>query len=162
MDAISDSRLSLVHPLLRSRIISLVTQLEIEDIPIRVMQGVRTWDQQNALYAKGRNGVPGPIVTDAPAGSSWHNFGLACDIVPMDIAPGQPDWDTSHPAWQRIIALAPIYKLFSGSQFRTFPDWPHVQPVEIPESPTDTDRQDFTDGGTISVWKQYFPDFSYS
>ena len=162
MDTISEQRLAKVHPILMSRIVSLATQLGIEDIPLRVTQGLRDWNEQNALYAQGRDGNPGPIVTNAPAGYSWHNYGLAVDVVPMDVQPGQPDWNISHPAWKRIIESSKTFSLFSGSEFRTFPDWPHLQPAEIPESPTDTDRQDFTDGGTISVWKHYFPSYDYS
>jgi peptidoglycan LD-endopeptidase CwlK len=41
-------------------------------------QGLRTWEQQEAIFAQGRT-KPGKIVSWAPAGYSWHNFGLALD-----------------------------------------------------------------------------------
>ena len=41
--------------------------------------GNRTWDEQDALYARGRT-QPGEIVTRARAGQSNHNFGIAGDF----------------------------------------------------------------------------------
>jgi len=46
---------------------------------IRIIDGLRTYQQQAELYAKGRT-QPGSIVTKAGPGQSMHNFGLAFDI----------------------------------------------------------------------------------
>lgn len=153
---ISLARLAAVEPHLAERI----KQLDAlaPELDLQVTQALRTWDQQAALYAQGRDGNPGPVVTDAPPGHSWHELGLACDIVPEDIKPGQPDWDETHPAWQRINALAPTVGLFEGNHYPgSFKDTPHLQPQEIPVSPTDADRQDFLDAGMSAVWAEYFP-----
>jgi len=40
-------------------------------------QGLRTIEQQDALYAQGRT-KPGKVVTNAKGGQSYHNWGLAC------------------------------------------------------------------------------------
>jgi peptidoglycan L-alanyl-D-glutamate endopeptidase CwlK len=48
-------------------------------VMFEVISGLRSYAQQAALYAQGRT-KPGPIVTKAPAGSSWHNYGLAMDL----------------------------------------------------------------------------------
>ena len=150
---ISLARLAAVEPHLAERI----KQLDAlaPELNIQVVQGLRTWNQQNELYAQGRDGDTRPIVTDVPAGYSWHCFGLAVDVVPEDVRPGNPDWNLSHPAWQRIVSLSGTVGLVSGSAWRTFPDWPHLQPQEIPVSPTDEDRQDFTDAGMQAVWDKY-------
>jgi len=150
---ISLARLAAVEPHLAERI----KQLDAlaPELNIQVTQGLRTWNEQNDLYSQGRTTV-GSIVTDAPAGYSWHNFGLGVDVVPEDVAVGQPDWNTSHPAWNRIVVLAPSVGLVSGATWRSFPDWPHLQPSEIPVSPQDEDRQDFTDAGMQAVWTKYF------
>lgn len=42
------------------------------------INGCRTWDEQEKLYAQGRTS-PGKIVTNARPGYSYHNFGLAID-----------------------------------------------------------------------------------
>lgn len=42
---------------------------------------LRTIAEQNKLYAQGRNGDKGKIVTYAKGGYSFHNYGLALDIA---------------------------------------------------------------------------------
>jgi peptidoglycan L-alanyl-D-glutamate endopeptidase CwlK len=56
---------------------------------MNVVQSARSWDEQAALYAKGRlfqDGRwtiqdAGQVVTNAKPGSSFHNFGLALDCA---------------------------------------------------------------------------------
>lgn len=45
----------------------------------RIVQGTRTLREQARLYARGRT-APGPVVTNAPPGTSAHNYGAAYDI----------------------------------------------------------------------------------
>lgn len=47
---------------------------------IRFARVFSTWEEQALIYAQGRT-KPGKIVTYAPAGKSYHNYGLAVDIV---------------------------------------------------------------------------------
>lgn len=80
-DHLSVERLALLHPKAQP-----IFQKFIEDcetglnIKIRISQGLRTFDEQDVLYAQGRT-APGKIVTDAKAGESYHNYGLAVDLV---------------------------------------------------------------------------------
>lgn len=46
----------------------------------RIISGTRGYAEQNALFRRGRYGNPGPRVTNARGGQSFHNFGLAWDI----------------------------------------------------------------------------------
>src|SRR5208337_5639888 len=107
MDSTSETRLSAVNPQLAAKIHNLAALLADEGIVIRVTQGIRSWNDQQKLYAQGRT-TPGKIVTDAPPGHSWHEFGLACDVAPFDTE-GQPEWNeddpTWGPVWKRIIGL---------------------------------------------------------
>ena len=50
-----------------------------EGVTLEVISGLRSWAAQAALFAQGRT-KPGPIVTKARPGSSWHNYGLAIDL----------------------------------------------------------------------------------
>ena len=160
MDSVSETRLDEVHPILASKIRQMADQLAQEGITIRVTQGLRSWTQQLALWMQGRdmNGTivnPSKVVTKAAPGYSWHCFGLAVDVAPfVQSAAGQlPDWNLSHPVWKRIVAVGQSLGLFSGSEFRTFPDWPHFQLTgSCPESPDDEVRQTFKDGGMLAVW----------
>ena len=76
-------------------------------LAILVSQGLRTWEEQDALYAKGRTIPPlGPeyFVTRARGGQSYHNFGLAFDIVVID-AVTKAGWDDRHHGWGIAGAL---------------------------------------------------------
>ena len=61
-------------------------------INVKIITGTRTYKEQDALYAQGRT-APGLKVTNAPAGYSWHNFGVAWDFVDFD-ADGEPQWES--------------------------------------------------------------------
>lgn len=87
----SQQKLKGVHPLLRE-VIELAIKKTKQDFT--VIWGVRTAEQQNALYQKGRT-TGGSIVTykDGYSGKSNHQvkadgFGHAVDLTPWPI-----DWD---------------------------------------------------------------------
>lgn len=46
---------------------------------VKILSGGRTYAEQTEIYAQGRT-KPGKVVTNAPAGSSNHNFGIAFDV----------------------------------------------------------------------------------
>ena len=83
---------------------------------VRMQQGrVQTdadWNEQEALWLKGR-AADGTvidrhaIVTNCRGGHSWHNFGMAVDLVPDDTtkADFQCDWNAQHPAWKSMARI---------------------------------------------------------
>jgi len=158
MDSISEARLQLVWPLLSDKIHTLSDMLSQESIDVRVVQGMRSWSEQDDLYAQGRTS-PGPVVTKCKGGDSYHNFGMAVDCVPSQFAPDQsynPDWNASHPSWKRMEAIALSLGLTVGADFRTFPDNPHFQltgrfPVGAPDGEV---QQLFKDGGMQAIWDE--------
>jgi len=96
---------------------------------IMVTQGLRTWEEQDGLYAKGRTAPPVGkqyIVTMAKGGESYHNFGLAFDIVVLDAA-GKSDWDAKHPGWVLAGQLGATVGLEWGGTWKGFKDVPHFQ-----------------------------------
>lgn len=85
----------------------------------------RTEAEQTALYAQGRT-APGHVVTNAKAGQSAHNYGLAIDIVPM--VNGKPDWNGLDPIWKQIGELGEAAGLtWLGAPDSTFPEKPHFE-----------------------------------
>ena len=151
MDTISEARLSLICPTVAAKVRDLASVLAF---PIRVTQGLRSWGEQSRLYNQGRT-APGEIVTKAQPGHSWHNFGLAVDIVPMDQDTKQPDWDVNHPVWQTIHSAARALGFTCGADFRSFPDWPHLQMAgRFPLSPDDEVRLIFKCAGMEGVWQE--------
>lgn len=152
MDSISEARLQLVCPALADKIRQMSERLSVEEIHFRVTQGLRSWNEQASLYAQGRS-LPGKVVTNAAPGYSYHNFGLAVDVVPMTSL--GPDWNESHPAWQRLVLVGTSLGLVAGAEWRTFPDYPHFQLTgKFPVSPDDEVRQIFRDGGMERVWEE--------
>jgi peptidoglycan L-alanyl-D-glutamate endopeptidase CwlK len=147
LDAISEERLALVHPVLAVRIFNLADALVASGFIIQVTQGIRTIAEQNAIYAKGRT-TPGRIVTYAQGTQSNHVMGIAVDVAPF--LDGIPDWNPSHPDWQRIVALASSYSLRDGISWR---DEPHLELAECPTEPTLQMQQAYLDGGVQAVWQ---------
>lgn len=153
MDSISEIRLNEVHPILAQKIRIMADALIQQEpsIIIRVTQGMRTWDEQQALYDKGRI-TPGPIVTEARPGYSYHQYGLAVDVVPL--MPLGPNWNVTDPVWQKIVAAGLDQGLVSGSAWKTFKDWPHFQLTgALPVSPTAEIRALYNTEGIVAVWK---------
>ena len=80
---------SQLHPTLQKKVVKLQQECKKQGIKIKIGECVRTVAEQNALYAKGRNGIPGPIVTKAKGTDyrSMHQWGVAFDFfLDMDVA----------------------------------------------------------------------------
>ena len=92
-------------------------------INVKVICGTRTYQEQTALYAKGRT-TAGPKVTNAPAGYSWHNFGVGWDFVVFD-STGQPQWES--PLMEKCGKIAESLGLEWGGHWTSFQDTPHIQ-----------------------------------
>ena len=90
-DKISQDRITKLHPKAREIFINFITECENTlNITLRITMGYRTIKEQNDLYAQGRT-KPGNKVTNAKGGQSFHNFGLAVDLV--ELVNGQPNWN---------------------------------------------------------------------
>lgn len=110
----------------------LLEQARRADIPLTVTFTRRSMATQAALYAQGRT-APGRIVTNARPGYSYHNFGLAIDVVPTELL-ALPRWgDTpGHQArtdelWSRVGGIGKTIGFRWGGEFRTLPDRPHFE-----------------------------------
>jgi peptidoglycan L-alanyl-D-glutamate endopeptidase CwlK len=92
-------------------------------INVKIITGTRTYQEQAALYAKGRT-APGPKVTNARPGYSWHNFGVAWDFVVFDTN-DRPLWES--PLMERCGRIAEALGLEWGGSWRSLVDTPHIQ-----------------------------------
>lgn len=101
--------------------------LRREDLSMKVNEGFRSDAQQDKDYAKGRRGIPGEgKVTNARGGESWHNYGLAADMIIHD-SNGRADWYDGGDytkIWKRYAELATQNGLYAGANFG---DRPHVE-----------------------------------
>jgi len=81
----TSSSLSRLHARVAEKAQLLVSQCRQMGVPILITSTLRTMEEQTALYAIGRTIPPlGKIVTNAKAGWSYHNYGLAFDIAVLD------------------------------------------------------------------------------
>ena len=101
---------------------ALVTKAAADGITIKVISGLRTYDEQNDLYAQGRT-KPGRIVTNARGGFSNHNFGIAFDVGVFE---GGQYLDES-PKYNAVGVVGMDLGLEWGGNWKTIQDEPHFQ-----------------------------------
>jgi len=142
MDTLTLQRINRLHPIVRQEALAAYTYINNnlfgKNIRLRFAQTLRTFTEQDALFALGRT-KPGKKVTNAKGGQSIHNYGLAFDIVILidknndgifetaswnitsdDDKDGMPDW---------MEAVAYLKKLgwVWGGDWKSFPDYPHFE-----------------------------------
>ena len=122
-DSRSERNIATLVPRAQAKAREWLARCRAEGINVKVICGLRTYGEQAALYAKGRT-VPGPKVTNAKPGYSWHNFGMAWDFVVFD-ANGQPLWDS--PLMDRCGVIGEELGLEWGGRWKRFQDKPHLQ-----------------------------------
>lgn len=141
MDKITLERIKLLHPLVRDEAVEIYREI-CEALTgkaiCRFAYTVRTFAEQDALYAKGRNGNPGPKVTNARGGQSYHNYGLAIDIVLLKDKDGNGSFETASwetdvdfdgdgiADWMEVVAIFKRYGWTWGGDWR-FVDKPHFE-----------------------------------
>jgi peptidoglycan LD-endopeptidase CwlK len=85
----------LLYPPFAEQLRDFESRLTVVKLPFYLHMGLRTFEDQDTLYAQGR-ALPGKIVTNACGGDSLHNYGLAADYV-LD---GMPDKPGIQWSWQ--------------------------------------------------------------
>ena len=140
-DKITLERIDLMHPKLRDELreqyLEINTKLP-KGIRLRFSQTLRTIEEQDALYAQGRT-TKGKIVTNAKGGSSFHNWGLAFDIVILYDLDGngtfetaswdeKKDFDKNGKAdWFEVVNYFKSKGWSWGGDFRSIYDSPHFE-----------------------------------
>ena len=122
VDARSESVIATLHPQVRLYARALVLKAKAEGITIKVISGLRTYAEQDALYAKGRT-RPGSKVTNARGGYSNHNFGIAFDVGVFDGTRYIPESSR----YKAVGALGRELGLEWGGNWKTMQDEPHFQ-----------------------------------
>lgn len=126
MDSRSLLALNTLHPKFRPVAIAAWGEAQIampENVKIIIVQGLRSFDESTKLYAQGRT-LPGPIVTNAPGGSSYHNYGLAFDMAM--ITSGKNDTVVG-PNWMKVVKIMEGHGMTWGGTFPTIIDDPHFE-----------------------------------
>ena len=135
MDAISIERIKTAHPKLRAELSKIYIEAngKLANSRLRFAYVLRTFKEQTELFNKR------PKVTNAKAGQSYHNYGLAVDIVLLYDSDGNgtydkaswdvfKDWDKDGIAdWQEVVKVFKKYGWEWGGEFKSFKDLPHFQ-----------------------------------
>lgn len=126
VDKISLERLNKLHPLIREDAIKAYEEAVLATpagVHPFIVQTLRTFEEQDLLYQKGRT-RPGPKVTNAKPGSSFHQYGLAIDFC-LEIN-GKLVWkvDTN---WMTVVDCFKKYDFTWGGDWKSFKDYPHVE-----------------------------------
>jgi len=121
-----------LHPLVRDDVLAAYRVLLYMDIQIRICQALRTFEEQTELYAKGRT-KPGGIVTNAKAGESYHNYGLAFDFCLL-LEDKEVSWNrdldlNSDGAkdWSQVVDVFKAAGFSSGGDWKGWKDYPHLE-----------------------------------
>lgn len=89
---------------------------------IKVTSGLRTYEEQDELYAQGRT-KPGPKVTGARGGYSNHNFGLAFDVTIFE--GNRPIWESR--LYKKVGEIGKSLGLSWGGDWKSLVDEPHFE-----------------------------------
>ena len=122
VDVRSEKVIATLLPEVRPYARALVHRAESMAITIKVISGLRTYAEQNALYAKGRT-KPGAVVTNARGGYSNHNFGIAFDIGVFRGTTYIPESSQ----YKAIGAIGTGLGLDWGGNWTSIKDEPHFQ-----------------------------------
>lgn len=137
IDLVSEKRIDALHPYIKDRVREALEYVNTEVLDskkayVRIAQGLRTFPEQAGLYAQGRT-KPGKIVTNAPAGSSYHNYGLAIDIV-LIINGKEASWDIAKDYngdglsdWMQVVDVFEKKGFYWGGDFKSIKDYPHFE-----------------------------------
>lgn len=101
---------------------ALVQKAALAGIQIKIINGFRTYAEQDKLYAQGRT-TPGDIVTNARGGYSNHNFAIAFDIGVFEGSKYLSD----SAKYKAVGVLGEELGLEWGGNWKTIVDQPHFQ-----------------------------------
>lgn len=113
------------HSVVRESALEVVRRAYEEGINAQISEGHRSNARQNDLYAQGRT-KPGNRVTNARAGYSWHNYGIAIDYFLTSADGSKAVWSVTK-EWRRVAQIAKTLGFEWGGDWTGFVDYPHLQ-----------------------------------
>jgi peptidoglycan L-alanyl-D-glutamate endopeptidase CwlK len=129
-----------LHPVLSRKIEQLIDNAAAQGLDLYVQEGFRSAEAQARIPSAN---------TRAKPGYSFHNFGLAADIV-FRGETGGPSWSENHD-WKRLGELGKSVGLEWGGDWKSIQDRPHFQ--YSPHHGIGEIRQLYQEGGLKRVWE---------
>ncbi len=122
VDSRSEKNIATLRPEVQPIARALVQKAALSGIRIKITSGLRTYAEQDALYAQGRS-TRGNIVTNAKGGYSNHNFGIAFDVAVFEGNKYVPE----SVKYKAVGALGTDLGLEWGGNWKTIVDQSHFQ-----------------------------------
>ena len=124
-DTITDKRIPTLDERLRGPALQFVNKVEADlQIKLRMTAAYRSIEEQNKLYEIGRTKeVDRKPVTQVGGGDSYHNYGFAFDVAPIEN--GKLNYSTDK--WEQIGIIGEGFGFEWGGRWKDFPDKPHFQ-----------------------------------
>ena len=110
-----------IQPLVKRKAAAIEKAMGQLGHPVRVVEGYRSIERQNSLYAQGRT-TPGNIVTNAKGGQSFHNYGVAVDFVFR-----KEGYNASQELWETLGVVGRSQGFEWGGDWSGFVDRPHFE-----------------------------------
>jgi len=121
-----------LHPAIRDKVRELLRRWKSEGYEVKITSGYRSFNEQQKIYDKGRTvksdtGVTsqkplGSIVTNSKPGDSFHNYGLAIDVIPIVNGKHTYNFD-----FKKLSYAAKLLGFKWGGDFKRIKDNPHFE-----------------------------------
>lgn len=140
-----------LHPKLRKKVESIKSLCQKQGLFIGIGECLRTEEEQNALFAKGRT-QKGSIVTNARGStySSMHQWGVAFDFFRND---GRGAYNNSDGFFQKVGEIGKSIGLEWGGDWTSLKDMPHFQLPDWGSTPTKLKKQYGTPENFMKTWE---------
>lgn len=135
-DSVTLQRIQTAHPKLRAELSAIYQEIQAAltgKAVCRFAYVLRTMKEQDDLFAQGRT-KPGKKVTNARAGQSAHNYGLAVDIVLLLNNGKTASWDMKtdfdddkKADWMEVVEIFKKHSWVWGGDWKNLPDAPHFE-----------------------------------
>ena len=147
-----------LHPKLRYEARTIYDEIRAANLSVRFTSGFRSFAEQQKIYNQGRT-TPGPIVSNAKPGTSFHNYGLALDFAILTLDGKKLLWDMRFDGadagkeadWAQVVAIFTQCGWEWGGRWK-FVDNPHFQRVfglTVKEAKARYDAKKLKDGYII-------------
>jgi peptidoglycan L-alanyl-D-glutamate endopeptidase CwlK len=107
-----------LHPKVADGVSQMLTEAKARGLSVGLFCGLRTAEEQDKLFNKV------PKVTNAKGWDSWHQYGLAVDIVFKD-EKGNWTWNEKKD-WEGLGKIGEMFGFVWGGRWK-FKDYPHFQ-----------------------------------